>query len=82
MYPDHPPKVKIRLTGAEATLLGNLFLRAADAHSPDPILGDQYAQRLIDQCDVNFSMDLFDKKEAWIKLLASRTKAIDDWCQV
>lgn len=77
------PKTKITLAGAEATLLPSVWCRARDAASPAPILGDPYAQAILDHCDVDFTRGslahLHD--ERWARLGAGRAKALDDWCQ-
>lgn len=76
-------KTKITLAGAEATLLSGVWCRAQDAASPDPILGDPYAQVILDHCDVDCTRGslahLHD--ERWARLGAGRAKALDDWCQ-
>lgn len=77
------PKPKITLAGAEETLLPGVFCRARDAASSTPILGDPYAQAILDHCDVDCTRGslahLHD--ERWARLGAGRAKALDDWCQ-
>lgn len=77
------PKTKITLAGAEATLLSSVWCRARDAASCAPILGDPYAQAILDHCDIDYTRGslahLHD--ERWARLGAGRAKALDDWCQ-
>lgn len=77
------PKTKITLAGAEATLLSSVWCRAQDAASSAPILGDPYAQVILDHCDIDCTRGslahLHD--ERWARLGAGRAKALDDWCQ-
>ncbi|KUI60379.1 Tetracenomycin polyketide synthesis O-methyltransferase TcmP [Cytospora mali] len=62
-----PPKEKIRLTGPEATMLPMVYFRALDAKKPNPILGDPYAQKLLDRCDIDFSAEPFVKDDRFIE---------------
>ncbi|KAL1875777.1 hypothetical protein Daus18300_002968 [Diaporthe australafricana] len=70
-------RLKPNLTGAQETLLAILYSRALDAKSATPILGDQYAVRLLDQLDYDFSkLHLISLKAAAIAL---RAKFLDQW---
>ncbi|CAN8100766.1 unnamed protein product [Discula destructiva] len=79
-----PTKERVRLTGPEATAIPMVFLKAADAKSANPILGDPYAQQLLDQCDPD---DVGKQCPAeWVDprntgYIMGRAKMFDDWCQ-
>ncbi|ROW06697.1 hypothetical protein VPNG_06776 [Cytospora leucostoma] len=70
-------KFKPNLSGTQETLLAILHVRALDAKSPRPILGDQYAKRIVDQLDYDFSKLGVAKEKAAI--LAVRAKVLDRW---
>lgn len=44
---------KILVTQAEETCLASLFCRVQDARSTHPVLGDAYAQKTFDRCEVD-----------------------------
>ncbi|KAI3393742.1 hypothetical protein diail_3743 [Diaporthe ilicicola] len=70
-------RLKPNLTGAQETLLAILYSRALDARSATPILGDQFAVRLVDQLDYDFSkLRVISLKAAAIAL---RAKCLDQW---
>lgn len=70
-------RLKPNLTGAQETLLAILYSRALDAKTTTPILGDQYAVRLIDQLDYDFSK----LRIIWLKAaaIALRARFLDKW---
>lgn len=70
-------KFKPNLSGTQETLLAILHVRALDANSASPILGDQYAKRIVDQLDYDFSKLGVAKEKAAI--LAVRAKVLDRW---
>lgn len=76
-------KEKVYLKGAEETLFATLLPKARDAASPNPILGDPYAQRLIDSCDVDLERSTFRAmdNERGIRWVAHRARRYDDWCR-
>jgi O-methyltransferase involved in polyketide biosynthesis len=76
------PKEDIRLTGAEEMLLPVVFLKAEDAKSDEPILGDPFSQQLLDRCAIDYSKTHFTRDYRYIKWVTSRAKQFDDWCQV
>lgn len=68
---------QIRLTGAQQTLLGPLHARALDNRRPDPVLGDETADRLLDRIDFDFrSLHLGSGDRMAVVL---RAKQLDDW---
>ncbi|KAK7990919.1 hypothetical protein PG990_015199 [Apiospora arundinis] len=77
------PKEKIRLKGVEETLFCTLLPKARDAESPNPVLGDPYASRLIESCDVDLSRSTFqavDNTRA-IRWVVNRSMTFDRWCR-
>lgn len=70
-------RLKPNLTGAQETLLAILYSRALDAKAASPILGDQYAVRLVDQLDYNFSK----LRVIWLKaaVIVLRARFLDQW---
>jgi O-methyltransferase involved in polyketide biosynthesis len=77
------PKEKVFLKGSEETLFATLLPKARDAASPKPILGDPYAQRLIDSCDVDLTRSTFKAmdNERAIRWVVHRARCFDRWCQ-
>lgn len=62
-----------------------VFLKAADAKSANPILGDAFAQTILDRCDpedagTQFISTWADRRN--VAYIAGRAKQLDDWCQV
>ena len=47
--------MKIKLDGVMETLLITLYIRAKDAESPKPYLGDNKSREIIQQIDYDFS---------------------------
>lgn len=76
-YQDPSQRLKPNLTGAQETLLAILYSRALDAKTNTPILGDQYAVRLVDQLDYDFSK----LRVIWLKAaaIALRARFLDQW---
>ncbi|KUI70065.1 Tetracenomycin polyketide synthesis O-methyltransferase TcmP [Cytospora mali] len=70
-------KLKPNLTGTQETLLAILHYRAIDAKSAKPILGDQYAARIVDQLDYDFSK--LGGRPAKAAALSIRAKFLDRW---
>lgn len=68
---------KPALTKVQETLLLTLYFRAIDARSRAPLVGDQWAEHVLDQIDYNrleLATKYFDR---YLWLL--RTKALDSW---
>lgn len=76
------PKEKIRLTAAEELVLPMAFLKAKDASSPKPILGDVYSQELLDRCEIDYGRSHFDPDQRNVEWIVGRAKRIDEWCEV
>ncbi|MBB5154863.1 class I SAM-dependent methyltransferase [Saccharopolyspora phatthalungensis] len=68
---------QIRLTGAQQTLLGPLYARALDNRRPDPVLGDETADRLLDEIDFDFRSLHMSSGDRMAVIL--RAKQLDDW---
>lgn len=76
-------KEKILLTQEEQTSLASLNCRALDNKSPDPILGDPYAQPTLDRCDVDLIQSAFSEgrnsgNAVWV---SHRALTLDTWCE-
>ncbi|ROW10337.1 hypothetical protein VMCG_01782 [Cytospora schulzeri] len=76
------PKEEIRLTGAEEMLLPVVFVKAVDAESDKPILGDPFSQQLLDRCAIDYSKSHFSRDKRYVTWVANRAKQFDNWCQV
>ncbi|KUI72630.1 Tetracenomycin polyketide synthesis O-methyltransferase TcmP [Cytospora mali] len=78
-----PGKEKVLLSGIEETLLAAIWCRAKDAQSPEPLLGDPYAQQILNRCDVDYTRSTFAAlhDERWARFISGRSKKLDDWCQ-
>lgn len=65
-----PGKEKILLSGVEETLLASIWCRAKDSQSEEPLLGDPYAQQILDRCDVDYTRSTFAAlhDERWARL--------------
>ncbi|KAH8681798.1 tetracenomycin polyketide synthesis O-methyltransferase TcmP [Xylariales sp. PMI_506] len=74
---------KVNLTGVEETLLAAIWCRAKDAESANPLLGDPYAQMILNRCDVDYTRSTFAAlhDERWAQFIAGRAKKLDVWCQ-
>lgn len=68
---------QVRLTGAQRTLLGPLYARALDNRTPEPVLGDEVAERLLDRVDVDFRRLALSSGDRMAIVL--RAKRLDDW---
>jgi O-methyltransferase involved in polyketide biosynthesis len=77
------PREKIHLQGVEHTMLATVFLKYRDAQNDQPILGDPYAARLLERCDINMEDSHFKHlaDERYVQFILSRTKRLDQWCQ-
>ncbi|KAK8108745.1 polyketide synthase protein [Apiospora sp. TS-2023a] len=77
------PKEKIRLKGVEETLFCTLLPKARDAESPNPVLGDPYASRLIESCDVDLTRSTFQAvdNDRAIRWVVNRSMTFDRWCR-
>jgi O-methyltransferase involved in polyketide biosynthesis len=70
-------QVRVRLTGAQETLLATLYGRALDARAPRPILRDAMAAGAVDRIDADFKRTGITPATA--KNVAVRAKQFDDW---
>lgn len=69
--------VEVTLTGVPMTLLMTLYGRAMESRTPDPILRDLAAERIIDAIDYDFSQ--LDIKRITVMGCAARTRQLDEW---
>src|SRR5262249_36525489 len=71
-------KMKVRLSGAQETLLITLYAKAMDNRSKNPILHDTKADEMVRLIDYDFSkMNSFGNDN----LIVVRAKQYDDWIQ-
>lgn len=68
---------KIDLRGAAATLLMTLYMRAFDARSARPVLGDHYAQEVLDRIEYDFTP--LRRSTGDTSAVVSRAKRLDEW---
>lgn len=68
---------RIDLRGASTTLLWTLYLRARDARSARPILGDTYATGVLDRIDYDVRKLRLMAKET--PTIAARARCLDVW---
>ncbi|KAK5627955.1 hypothetical protein RRF57_003670 [Xylaria bambusicola] len=74
--------IKVKLSPVEETMILTLWSRARDAASPNPILGDIHAQKILDRVDVDsFSPTLFPRDHRYDKYITVRAKQLDEWCK-
>lgn len=68
---------KVDLRGAAATLLMTLYMRAFDARSRRPILGDPYAQPVLDR--IEYDLTSLSRSAGDASAVVSRAKVLDEW---
>ncbi|GGI78432.1 hypothetical protein GCM10011581_14410 [Saccharopolyspora subtropica] len=73
----HRETERVDLTGAQATMLATLYLRALDNRSDDPLLGDHYADEAVQRIDFDFGRFRVSSRDS--ASVAIRAKALDDW---
>lgn len=69
----------VELEGVAETLLITVYMRAVDAASAHPVLGDPYAIDLVDRLDYDFSA--FDLGRGNSPVIAARAAGLDRWTQ-
>lgn len=70
-------RAQVTLKGTQETLLGTVSAKAADALSPNPILGDTWAAELLHKVNYNFSrLGVHGWLQAWPVL---RSRSLDRW---
>ncbi|MER7015728.1 class I SAM-dependent methyltransferase [Saccharopolyspora sp. NPDC000359] len=74
---EHEPREAVELSGAQATMLATVYLRALDNRAERPILGDRWADEAVQRLDFDFSKFGMSSRNA--TSVAIRAKAIDDW---
>lgn len=70
---------QVRLSQEKETLLMALYLRALDARRDVPILGDRYAQEVVDQIDYDFAR--LGNLKGNAPLIATRARQFDTWTE-
>ncbi|ROW10561.1 hypothetical protein VMCG_01939 [Cytospora schulzeri] len=73
------PREKVRLHEVEQTLLISLLWRSLDAQQKAPVLGDQYAGRVLDRLEELDLEATYGTDERWVRYVAGRAKRMDDW---
>lgn len=68
---------KVDLRGAAATLLMTLSMRAHDARSRRPVLGDRYAQEVLDRVEYDFAA--LHRFTGDTSAVVSRARRLDEW---
>ncbi|KAI1350501.1 S-adenosyl-L-methionine-dependent methyltransferase [Xylaria sp. FL0043] len=77
-----PDPIRVKLSPVEETMILTLWSRARDAASPNPILGDNHAQRILDRVDADsFSPTLFPRDRRYDDYIMVRAKQLDEWCK-
>lgn len=85
MGPSSVSRERIRLIGPEATAIPMVYAKSVDATHQKPILGDLYAQAILDRIDLkDFAKQLggMAPDQRHIDYLVGRSKRYDEWCQV
>ncbi|KAJ8130403.1 hypothetical protein O1611_g3229 [Lasiodiplodia mahajangana] len=78
-----PGPIKVKLSPVEETMILTLWCRAQDAASPNPKVGDIYAQEILDRVDTdNIKPSMFPSDHRYGDYIAVRAKTLDDWCRV
>lgn len=70
-------KIPVDLRGAAQTMLATLYLKALDANSDRPVLGDRYADQVVSRLDYDFHG--LGITARWAPLLTVRTAQYDIW---
>lgn len=77
-----PDPVKIKLSPVEQTMIMTLWLRAREAASPNPVVGDIHAQKILDRVDTDsLNPAMFPSDRRYDEFLNVRTKQLDEWCR-
>ncbi|KAI0194989.1 S-adenosyl-L-methionine-dependent methyltransferase [Astrocystis sublimbata] len=74
--------IKVKLSPVEETMVLTLRSRARDAASPNPILGDVHAQKILDRVDASsVSPTLLPRDHRYDDYITVRAKHLDQWCK-
>ncbi|KAI1202488.1 S-adenosyl-L-methionine-dependent methyltransferase [Nemania serpens] len=77
-----PDPVKVKLSPVEETMIMTLWMRAREAASLNPVVGDIHAQKILDRVDTDgLSPAMFPSDRRWDDYLNVRTKKLDEWCR-
>ncbi len=68
---------RVDLRQEKETLLMSLYLRACDSQARHPILGDPYAQGLVER--INYDFDRLGRLRGNTALIVSRARQLDSW---
>lgn len=72
---------KVRLQEVELTLLITLFWKSIDAQRKCPLLGDPYAQRILDRLEDQDLEATYGTDDRWVRYAAGRARQLDDWTE-
>lgn len=73
-------KLHVDLTGPPQTMLDMVYARLLDAESPQPVLGDEWAKKLMDQVDYDTSRSPIAKqRRRQVTSIAVRGAQLDIW---
>lgn len=70
---------RVDLRQEKETLLMSLYLRACDSQARHPILGDPYAQGLVER--INYDFDRLSRLRGNTALIVSRARHLDIWTE-
>ncbi|KAI1117019.1 S-adenosyl-L-methionine-dependent methyltransferase [Nemania sp. NC0429] len=74
--------IKVKLSPLEKTMIMTLWLRAREAASPNPVLGDMHAQKILDRVDTaSLNPAMLPSDRRYDEYLNLRTKQLDEWCR-
>ncbi|KAI0539027.1 S-adenosyl-L-methionine-dependent methyltransferase [Xylaria digitata] len=74
--------IRVKLSPVEETMILTLWSRARDAASPNSVLGDIHAQRILDRIDADsFSPTMFPSDHRYDNYITARAKQLDEWCK-
>ncbi|KAI1167415.1 S-adenosyl-L-methionine-dependent methyltransferase [Nemania serpens] len=74
--------IKVKLSPVEKTMIMTLWIRAREAASPNPLVGDIHAQKILDRVDINsLNPAMLPNDRRYDDYLNMRTKQLDEWCK-
>ena len=72
-------KLHVDLSGAPQTMLATLYAKALDADLPNPILGDRWAEEIVDRIDYDWSKTSITKANS--PSVTTRSAHFDNWAR-
>ncbi|KAI1828255.1 S-adenosyl-L-methionine-dependent methyltransferase [Xylaria intraflava] len=78
-----PYPIRGNLSPVQETMIATLWSRSHDAASPSPILGDMYAQTILDRIDTSsINPSMFLREKQFHRYFATRGRELDKMCKV